>query len=385
MTHYVIIGSGIAGLSAAKAIRKNDTEGKITMLTKEQVAPYYRTKLTKAISSGETKEQLLVEKEGFYEENNIELRLSTTVDKVDYKNNKVLLENGEEVAYDKLLIASGASPFVPPFESENQQNIFKMRTIEDLEELRRALPEIKTALVVGGGLLGLEAAQALHEKGVEVHIVEFADYLLVRQLDADTAKVLEDALTKEGFILHTKNSLKKVDGDGKVERVIMTDGTSFDCQAVLFSVGVRSDLSLACETLEQNRGLVVNNELKSNQDNVWVAGDCAEVSGMTMGLWTASMDMGKIAGENMTGGMSSYDTPKLFTNLMIGDIKLFSAGFNDSEDVWSEEADGAIKKLFFKDGVIIGGILYKDTKKMGTINKLLAEKASKEEAIEQMK
>lgn len=385
MTHYVIIGSGIAGLSAAKAIRKNDTEGKITMLTKEQVAPYYRTKLTKAISSGETKEQLLVEKEGFYEENNIELRLSTAVDKVDYKNNKVLLENGEEVAYDKLLIASGASPFVPPFESENQQNIFKMRTIEDLEELRRALPEIKTALVVGGGLLGLEAAQALHEKGVEVHIVEFADYLLVRQLDADTAKVLEDALTKEGFILHTKNSLKKVDGDGKVERVIMTDGTSFDCQAVLFSVGVRSDLSLACETLEQNRGLVVNNELKSNQDNVWVAGDCAEVSGMTMGLWTASMDMGKIAGENMTGGMSSYDTPKLFTNLMIGDIKLFSAGFNDSEDVWSEEADGAIKKLFFKDGVIIGGILYKDTKKMGTINKLLAEKASKEEAIEQMK
>lgn len=385
MIDYLIIGSGIAGLSAAKEIRKKDPQGRIVMVSKETQAPYYRTKLTKAIASGETPEQLLLEKESFYRDQSIELRLDTKVESIDFDKNQVSLEGGEVLSYNKLLIASGATPFVPGYESDDQKNIFKMRTMEDLLALREALPEITTALVVGGGLLGLEAAQALHEKGVKVHVVEFADYLLVRQLDADTAQRLEKALEDHGFVLHTKNSLQKVEGDGKVQRVILADGTSFDADAVLFSVGVRSDVSLSFDTLEVNRGLVVDESLKTKRDNVWVAGDSAEVHGMTMGLWTASLEMGRIAGDNMTGGSATYDRPKLFTKLDIGDIKLFSAGFHDGDDLWVQEEGEALEKLFFKEGRVIGGILYQNTKKMATINKLIDERTPKAEAIERMR
>lgn len=381
-TKYLIVGAGIAGLSAAKSIRKNDSEGSITMISKEKKKPYYRTKLTEAIASGESEEELLVEKEAFYEKKNIELLLGKTVTKILPKEKAVQLESGETITYEKLLLAIGASPFVPEFEGGKKDNMIAMRTMEDLEKVRNILPEVKTALVVGGGLLGLEAAQALKEKGVDVHVGEFADHLLPRQLDSETSEVLKEALEEEGMTIHTDGTLKEAIGDTKVEKVILTDGTTFDCQLVLFSVGVRSNLEPASEVLESDRGIQVNEHLETSVEDIWAAGDCAEISGRTMGLWTSSNEMGKIAGTNMSGGDMTYGLPALFTNLKIGSVRLFSSGSHEGEESWERKEDGTIQKLFFKDGKIIGGILYGNTSKMGVINKLLKSNATKDEAIQ---
>lgn len=380
-TEYLIVGTGIAGLQAAKEIRKKDETGKILMVSMEHSLPYYRTKLTEAIATGESKEELLVEKEDFYQEKKIELLLEEKVVKIVPESKKIALESGKEIEYEKMLLDLGASPFIPPFEGGMKKNMFAIRTMEDLESLRETLPEVKTCLVVGGGLLGLEAAYSLLQKGLTVYVGEFADALLPRQLDKESSLKLEEDLKKEGLLVHTAGTLKEVVGDEKVEKVILTDGTSFDCQLVVFSVGVRSNLEPAKEVLETDRGIKGNRSLESSIEDIWVAGDCAEIEGATMGLWTAAMDMGRVAGRNMTGGEETYDLPSLFTNLKIGSISIFSIGSHDGEE-WKQGEGDEFAKLFFKEDTIIGGILYGNIKKMGKLRKLLANKASKAESVE---
>lgn len=375
---YLIIGSGIAGLSAAEQIRKNDADGSILIVSKESMPTYYRIKLTEAIASGQGREELAVKKDDFYEKNAIELKLNSEVESVDFEKKVAHLKGGEEIGYEKLLFATGANPFIPPYEGAGKKNIFSVRTIEDLEELNAAKSEIHSILVVGGGLLGLEAAYSLLKCGLEVYVCEFAPTLLVRQLDEASGKLLQEKLEKEGLKIRTGASIKEALGDGKVEGALMTDGSTLDVDAVLFSVGVRSEFS-AAKGLETERGIVVDESLHASAPDVWAAGDCAQVHGMTMGLWTASLEMGKIAGDNMTGKDAKYDRPKLFTNLRIGNVKVFSAGSHDGE-MWEKPIDKGFVKLFFNDGVMIGGILYGNTAKMGVVKRLIDERASKEAA-----
>lgn len=381
---YLIIGTGIAGVSAAKTIRKRDGEGRIVMVSNETMKPYYRIKLTKAISKDLTAEDLLLDKEGFYEENRIELILNKQVESVDYEGKRVILEDGESLAYKKLLLATGATPFIPPHEGGSMENVFSMRRMEDYLAVQKALNsgEIKTILVVGGGLLGLEAAYAFLEKGFEVHVGEFSDHLLTRQLDTESSIALEKALAEEGLKIHIGSTLKENVGDKKVEKVRMTGGEEFDCQLVLFSVGVRSDIRLAGETLAKEKGIVVNEKLETGMEGVWAAGDNAQINGMTMGLWTAAKEMGEIAGENMAGGEALYSTPKLFTNLQLGNIKLFSAGSHDGDDMFVQHDGENYVKLFFKENKTIGGILGGKVSKMGLVKDLIAEGAEKETAEE---
>lgn len=376
---YLIIGTGAAGIAAAKAIRKNDQDGRVVIISQDSYLPYFRTRLTKAIAQDLSPEKLMMEKEGFFEKNQIELWLNKKVESIDYDNSVVNIEGGAELAYKKLLLATGALPFVPPYEGGELENVFSMRSMDDYLAVQETLEEedIKTVLVVGGGLLGLEAAYAFLEKGLEVHVGEFAEHLLTKQLDIASSISLEEALADEGLNIHVGSTLKEVVGDGKVERVILTGGEEFDCQLVLFSVGVRPDVSLAKDGLEVNRGIVANQKLKTSVDNVWVAGDNAEVNGFVMGLWTAANEMGQIAGDNMSGGDSAYTTQKLFTNLQIGHIKLFSAGSHQGDDSFVKVDGKNFVKVFFQDGKTIGGILGGNTSKMATVNKLIDEKADR--------
>ncbi len=383
-TKYLIVGSGIAALSAAKQMRKLDREGDILLVSKEKMAPYYRVRLTEAIASDADVNSLLVEKPDFYEREHIRLMLNSAVTSIDYDRNAAALEDGTTIRYEKLLLAVGATPFIPSYEGARQANVFSVRTVEDLAALRRALPELRSALVVGGGLLGLEAAYSLLKKGLEVHVCEFAEHLLTRQLDAETAIRLEEDLAKEGLHIHVGASLRRINGFNRVESVVLTDGTEFSCDSVVFSVGIRPSAELAKDVLPTNRGILVDEHLQTERANVWAAGDCAEIQGTCMGLWSASNEMGKIVGENMAGGEAVYDRPRLFTNLRIGNVKVFSAGSHEGDDMWSAENDGAVEKLFFRDGRVIGGILYADTKKMGLVNKLIDREAKKEEAISEM-
>lgn len=378
---YLIIGTGIAAMSAAKEIRKGDEQGEIVMVSNEKELPYYRFQLTKAIAKDASKEDLALEDPSYYEDHNIEVKLETQVEEIDYENKVVKTDKGD-LEYDKLLLATGSNPFVPDYEGGPLENVFTMRTMEDYLQVQESLKDdqLQTILVVGGGLLGLEAAYAFLEKGFEVHVGEFSDYLLGKQLDQESSVHLKEKLEEEGLIIHTGSTLKEVQGDGKVEKVLMTGGEEFDCQLVLFSVGVRSETSLASGPVESNRGLIANQHLETGAEDVWTAGDCAEVDGTTMGLWTASKEMGEIAGKNMVGGDASYSKPKLFTNLRIGDIRLYSAGSHDGDEVFEQRDGDNFVKIFFQDGKTIGGILGGNISKMGDVNDLIEKGANKEEA-----
>lgn len=379
MTKVVIVGSGAAGFFAAQQIRKNDAEAEITILSAESVAPYYRINLTEAIRTGESVADLQIKKPEYYEDNKIDLRLSVQVASVDYEKQEVVLSDSSRVPYDKLLLATGSNPFIPPYEGGKLDGIFSIRTVEDLEALRSYFPKMHRVFVIGGGLLGLEAAYALRSHDFEVHVCEFAEQLLIRQLDEETGNLVQERLEKEeGLHIHVGASLKAVHGDGKVTSVTLTNGQEMDCDAVVFSVGIRSNTELAGGALEVNRGIVVDEGMHTADPNVWAAGDVAELNGRTMGLWTASMEMGKVAGNTMTGKEAAYDAPLLFTSLQIGGVKLFSAGSHDGAMVKKEGEDGAFAKFFYDaDDKLVGTILYKNTALMGKAKTWIRERAAK--------
>lgn len=384
MTNYVIIGGSAAGYFAARQIRKNDAEGEITIISAENMAPYFRIRLTEAMGTGEKTENLLLQKPEFYAEQNIKLLLGKTVSSVDYEKQEVVFAEGDRLHYDKLLLATGAHPFIPPYEGGKLEGVTSIRTAEDLDTLRAYYPQIRRVLVVGGGLLGLEAAYALRQQNFEVHVCEFAEYLLIRQLDKETGELVRKSLeTKEDLHIHVGASLKAVHGENKVTSVTLTNGEKLDCDAVVFSVGVRSNTALAGETLQKNKGIVVNDRMETSEANVWAAGDVAELNGRTMGLWSAAMEMGKVAGDTMSGKEAHYDSPLLFTNLQIGAVKLFSAGSHDGEMLYKEGTDGSFSKFFFDaEEKMIGAILYQDTKLTGKAKAWIKNRTPKKEVLD---
>ncbi|WP_071705764.1 NAD(P)/FAD-dependent oxidoreductase [Murdochiella vaginalis] len=384
MTNYVIIGGSAAGYFAARQIRKNDAEGEITIISAENMAPYFRIRLTEAMGTGEKTENLLLQKPAFYAEQNIKLLLGKTVSSVDYEKQEVVFAEGDRLHYDKLLLATGAHPFIPPYEGGKLEGVTSIRTAEDLDTLRAYYPQIRRVLVVGGGLLGLEAAYALRQQNFEVHVCEFAEYLLIRQLDKETGELVRKSLeTKEDLHIHVGASLKAVHGENKVTSVTLTNGEKLDCDAVVFSVGVRSNTALAGETLQKDKGIVVNDRMETSEANVWAAGDVAELNGRTMGLWSAAMEMGKVAGDTMSGKEAHYDSPLLFTNLQIGAVKLFSAGSHDGEMLYKEGTDGSFSKFFFDaEEKMIGAILYQDTKLTGKAKAWIKNRTPKKEVLD---
>lgn len=380
-TKYLIIGNGIAGNQAAKSIRKKDPEGEIVIVAEESYPTYQRVKLTHALASGEEIEKMLVDKMASYKEKKIKLILAKRVKEVLFKDNKAILDDEEEILYEKLLIATGANPIVPPYKGDYLDNIMILRRYSDLELLRNKLKSLDKVAVVGGGLLGLELAYSLAKLGKRVDVIELAPYLLNRQLDEKNARRLEEDLKEYQIRAHTGVCLDEVCGYNSVEKLILNNGEELEVEALVFSIGVRSEISLAKEKLETNRGIIADKNLKTSLDNVWVAGDCAELEGRTMGLWLPSSNMGKVAGANMAGDNLEYEPGSLFTSLNIGDIKIFSAGkISDDKEVLEE--DGQVKTYFFEDDILVGGILYGDTKDMMRINKAIGSKTTRKDFFE---
>ena len=364
MYDYLIIGNGIAGLSAAEEIRKNDEKGSILIVSDEKENTYWRTRLSELIAQDFTDEEILVKKESWYKDKNIEVKLDTHAEKIDKDKKEVTLACGTVLEYDKLLIATGAHAFVPPIKNADAEGVFAIRSANDLKEFKNYLADKKKLIIIGGGILGLEAANSINKLGIEITIVEAFDYLLARQLDKDLSKKLEKSLNEAGMkTLTGVTSDEILIKDGKVCGLRLSDGTELEADAIMIQAGVRSNLDVAKDSgLETDRGILVCENLQVENEDIYVAGDVAQIGNFSIGLWTASMEMGKIAGANMTGDNKLYEKPKPFSTLILENVKLFSAGQNSGEgieEVKKENGD-KIYKLFKNGDKFVGGILWND-------------------------
>ena len=373
---YLIIGNGVAGMTAAEEIRKQDEDAQIKIIGDERALTYYRVKLSHFISKNFEVKELLIHDENWYQEKNIELLLGESVKSIDPKAQKVILENGKEVRYHKLLLANGSSSFIPPVEGVKKEGVFALRSLKDLEEIQAYLMDCKEVAVIGGGLLGLEAAWALKERGLRVNVVEFFPYLLPRQLDPELAGYVKEQLEQKGLKIYLAAETQEIIGKEKVEGVALKDGKVVPADMVLFSTGVKPNTAIIEGTdIDKNRGIKVNAFMETSVKNIYAAGDVAEFEGIAMGLWSVASDQGKLAGRSMVGIKEAYTLPQPATLLSIGGFNVFSVGEIDKEKQGLPYREGAVfHKLFLENGKLVGGVLAGDIKNMAVLKKAVNAK-----------
>jgi len=378
MRKYVIVGNGVAGTTAAENIRKLDGEGSITVITNEDLPFYWRVRLPEYVSGEIQEQELIAKKEGWYKEKKIDLKLETRIVGGDPKGKVVATENGEEFSYDRLLIATGSYCFVPPIKGSDKPGVFSLRSIKDARDIASSAAKAEEVVLIGGGLLGLEAGNALRKLGKKVMVVEFFPRLLPRQLDVEGAKRLQEIMEEMGFSFRLAAKTQEVVGDNQARAVLLEGGEQLSAQMVVISAGVRCSMELAEPLgLETDKGIKVDDRLQTNQADIYAAGDVAEYKGFPYGIWPSAMEQGKIAGINMAGGDASYSGTTMANTLKVVGVDVASAGEIDAEQKLESKvvvAEKVYKKIVLEENRIIGCIMLGDTKAFNDITKLMSDK-----------
>lgn len=305
VTRYLILGGGIAALSAAKAIRENDRSGLIVMISGENALPYYRPALTKQLLKNLSAQEISVKPDSWYDAPGRDIVALTgrTVSAIDTQERTVTLEDGNIFSYDKLVYALGARCFIPPFEGSDRPNVIAVRTAEDAARVRSLARNAKSAVVIGGGVLGLEAAWCLHQGGLSVSVVEFDARVMARQVNAETSEHIARAMHDHGVKLFTCASAARVDDSG----LHLTDGRILPADLVIVSAGVRANAEIAAAAgIHVDRKVIVNERMQTSVPDVYAAGDCA-ACGVSYALWAEAKEMGRVAGINAAGGDAVYE------------------------------------------------------------------------------
>jgi nitrite reductase (NADH) large subunit len=378
MTDYLIAGNGVAGTTAAEAIRKADKNGSLTILTEEDLPFYYRIRLSEYLSGDISEEDLVAKKESWYRDQGIDLKLKTRVVDADPEEKTVALENGERISCDRLLIATGSHSFIPPIKGADKQGVFALRSVQDARDILSYGKALEDVVLIGGGLLGLEAGNALLKGGKRVMVVEFFPRLLPRQLDVEGAKRLQEMMEGMGFSFRLGAKTEAITGEDRVDGVRLEGGEALSTKMVIVSAGVRPNMVLAeAMDLKRDKGIQVNERMETSRDQVYTAGDVAEFNGNTYGIWPAATEQGRIAGENMVGGNSEYEGTTMSNTLKVAGVDLASAGNIDADnelDARVAAGEGLNKKIVLDKGRIVGCIMLGDTKGFTKITRAIAEK-----------
>ena len=377
MRNYVIIGNGVAGTTAAENIRKTDKEGTITMVTNEDLPFYYRIRLNEYVSGELTEQELIAKKGQWYKDHNIDLKLMTRVVEAEPQKKLIITENQERLSYDHLLIATGSHSFIPPIKGSEKKGVFSLRTVQDARAISAYAGDAESIVLIGGGLLGLEAGNALRKLGKRAMVVEFFPRLLPRQLDVDGAKRLQGIMEEMGFSFRLGAKTQEITGNGSVNSVVLEGGETLSAEMVIISAGVRPNMELAEPLgLDHDKGIKVDEHLQTNQSDIYAAGDVAEFRGMPYGIWPAAIEQGKIAGINMAGGNEVYNGTTMANTLKVVGIDLASAGNIDAENEFESKIvkdKDIYKKIVLENNRIIGCIMLGETKGFNTITKVISE------------
>ncbi|MBW2146312.1 MAG: NAD(P)/FAD-dependent oxidoreductase [Deltaproteobacteria bacterium] len=366
MVTYLIIGNGVAGNSAAEMIRKIDNQGKILLFSRETYYFYYTPILPEYLSGERTLKSFTTHNDNWYTKNNIDLHLETEITAIDASRKTVFASRGEEFRYDKLLLATGGYSFIPPIKGAQLDGVFAVRTIDDANVIKERAKISKKLVLIGGGLLGLEAGNGLRKAGMEVSVVEIYPRLLPRQLDTEGATILQKQMEEMGFTFYLGAKTQEIVKQKGGLSVCLEGGEELYADMVLISAGVRPELTLAKSLgLAIDKGVKVDDSMKTGLEDIYAAGDLIEHRGRYYGIWPASLEQGKVAGANMAGKAMKYEGTVPSNTLKVVGVDLLAAGNIDAEGIMEsavtkDETKKIYRKLVFDDNVIVGTILLGD-------------------------
>ena len=364
----IVVGNGMAGMRTVEELLKLDpTRFDITVFGAEPHPNYDRIMLSSVLAGEKQVDDIVINTRAWYDDNDIVLHTGDPVVKIDPKTRTVTAQSGLTVPYDRLLLATGSKPIVPPIPGLNLPGVCAFRDIADVDTMIDAATKHRKAVVIGGGLLGLEAAWGLKRRGMDVALVHLMPTLMERQLDETAGKLLQRDLTERGIAFFTNGQTEEVTGKDRVTGIKLADGRGAPADLVVVAIGIRPETTLAREAgLEVNRGIVVGDNLSTSDPDIFAVGECAEHRGQVVGLVAPIWDMAKVCAHHLAGGDELiYAAQVSATRLKITGIDVYSAGQlaageDEDEIVLRDARRGAYRKLVMRDGKVVGTVLYGD-------------------------
>lgn len=362
----VIVGAGVAGLSAAESLRAAVPRAEVTLISREADLPYYRLNLTRYLAGEVTEDDLPIHPLAWYDEHGIRLLLGADVGEIDLEGKRVALRAGGSEPFDQLILAAGAHPFIPPIPGADKEGVFSLRTVGHARRLLEAAASGARCVCIGGGILGLETAGALARRGARTTLLEGFPWLLPRQLNRRAAELLAERVAGMGIGLRAGVRVAEIAGDGRATAVRLESDEQVPADLVVITAGVRANSRLARTAgLHVNQGVVVDDYLVTSHPDVLAAGDVAEHRGVLYGIWPAAKYQGSIAGLNAAGVKTQFAGIARSNTLKVLGIDLFSIGQVEATDgayrALEAEDGGRYLRFLFRDGLLVGAVLLGDT------------------------
>ena len=361
--NVVVVGNGVAGFTVAYELATGNGDFQVHLVAEERHHYYPRPPLARVVAGQLTLDDLILYESEWYERQGIRAYLGNPAAAVDRREKVVTLADGARLAYDALVLANGSRPAVPPIQNAGLRGVFTLRTVDDALAIREYALAHERAVVIGGGLLGLEAARALLDVGMAVQVVEVAETLLPRQLDAEAGKLLEKLLIEQGLTFRTGSKVSRLRGQGAVNAVELEGGEALPAELVLFSVGIVPQTALAKTAgLTCNRGVVVNDALQTDDPFIYACGDVAEHRGRVYGIVPAALDQARVVARRLRGEEATYEGTVPNTSLKVAGVDVTSVGDVHAEgpDVEhvraSRPEQGVYRKFVLRNGVAIGAV-----------------------------
>lgn len=384
----VIIGNGMAGISTVEQILKLTTRFDITVFGSEPHPNYNRIMLSYVLDGSKTIDDIVLNGWDWYEENGITLHAGTAVSHIDEANKEVVTDNGMRVPYDKVIIATGSNPFILPIPGSDKQGVIGFRDISDCRKMLEAAKTYKKAAVIGGGLLGLEAAKGLVHLGMDVTVVHLMEDLMERQLDHQAASMLKAELERQGIKFAMGMQTVELLGDERVAGLKFADGSVLEAEFVVMAVGIKPNVAVAqASGIETKRGIVVNDYMQTSMPDVYAVGECNEHRGVCYGLVAPLFEQGMVLAKHLCGVETlPYEGSIVSTKLKISGVDVFSTGeFIEGPEhiviAHKDEWKQTYKKILLKQNVMVGAVLFGDIMDSSLLQKLIKQQTAMTDEI----
>ncbi|MDY7019615.1 MAG: FAD-dependent oxidoreductase [Chloroflexota bacterium] len=387
-TKYLIVGNSAGGIGASEAIREVDKVSPITIVSDEPYPAYSRPLISKYLTKERTLDGILFRSLDFYSQNNISSLLDKRIKRLDLESHTAELENDEKIAWEKLLLATGGKPIIPRIEGLSKSGVFSFMTLDDAKAISEFLNSASKAVVIGGGLIGISATEALVKRGIEVTVVEMKQRILNTILDEQGSLMAEEALKQAGVRIIGGHTVSEISGEHSVREIILDNGERISCNLVVVAIGVvpRNELAEGTE-IRVNRGIAVDSQMTTSHPDVYSCGDVAEAYDFVYGtdrltpIWPNAYIGGRIAGYNMSGTRAIYPGGTAMNSLNYFGLDISAAGIaippdNDGYEIISKQKDSVYQRVVLKDDLIVGMVFIEEIEKSGLVLSLMRDRVN---------